>query len=254
MFAILACDRAPRGRAVRRRRAARAHCDPEIARRAARAVIAATSSPIYRRLPWSSCPRRDRPAELRRTALRPATCSLGSTSLTALLAQPTDRELEARALAHELSHRRQPRRGVDDHRWQPRACPSCAGSRSPRTGPTEGRRRPQAFPSFWLVFGLPAAVSGFFARIVSRHRELAADRGAALLTGSPAALASALRRLSEGLHAIPERDLRVVATGERARTSCRRGRNARSTLLMATHPPLEHRLRELERLEARLQA
>ena len=88
-------------------------------------------------------------------------------------------------------------------------------------------------------------------RTVSRHRELGADRGAALITGSPAAMAAALARLSDGLHAIPGRDLRVaedvlhVVPAEPASGIAR---------LWATHPPLEDRLWRLERLEARLQA
>ena len=103
------------------------------------------------------------------------------------------------------------------------------------------------------LLALPALLSVGFSRIVSRHRELAADQGAALLTGSPAALASALARLSRGLHAIPDRDLRVAAAGDvlhivPAKPADGIGR------LWATHPPLQDRIERLERLEARLQA
>ena len=104
-----------------------------------------------------------------------------------------------------------------------------------------------------IVLAVPAVISVGIARIVSRHRELAADQGAALLTGSPAALASALARLSDGLHSIPDRDLRVASVSDvlhvvPARPAHGIGR------LWATHPPLEERIERLERLEARLQA
>ena len=49
-------------------------------------------------------------------------------------------------------------------------------------------------------------------RVLSRYREFAADAGAVALTGNPAALASALMKVSEGLVAIPERDLRAAAS------------------------------------------
>jgi heat shock protein HtpX len=103
------------------------------------------------------------------------------------------------------------------------------------------------------VVAWPAFVSAGLSRIVSRYRELAADQGAALLTGSPAALASALARLSDGLHAIPEKDLRVAAAGDVLHVVP--AKPARGIArLWATHPPLAARIEQLERLEARLQA
>ena len=103
------------------------------------------------------------------------------------------------------------------------------------------------------LLALPALLSVGVARIVSRHRELTADQGAALLTGSPAALASALTRLSNGLHAIPDKDLRVAAVSDVLHVVPAKPADGISRL-WATHPPLEDRIRRLERLEARLQA
>jgi Zn-dependent protease with chaperone function len=109
-------------------------------------------------------------------------------------------------------------------------------------------------PHGWVVvMGPPALASAGLCRIVSRHRELAADRGAALLTGSPAALASALRRLSDGLHAIRDKDLRVVAASDVLHVVPARPAHGIARL-WATHPLLDDRIRRLERLEARLQA
>ena len=50
-------------------------------------------------------------------------------------------------------------------------------------------------------------------RVLSRYREFAADRAAATVTGSPAALASALEKLDDGVASVPESDLRNVDGG-----------------------------------------
>ena len=66
-----------------------------------------------------------------------------------------------------------------------------------------------------LMGGVVAAAVGRVSllgtQVLSRDRELAADAGSAALTGRPAALASALRRISGQLRLIPEEDLRVAA-------------------------------------------
>jgi heat shock protein HtpX len=85
---------------------------------------------------------------------------------------------------------------------------------------------------------------------LSRYREFAADAGAVALTGNPAALASALMKVSEGVVAVPTRDLRAVAA--RDPFHLLPVAEAKSRLL-ATHPSLEARIARLERLESRLQ-
>lgn len=121
-----------------------------------------------------------------------------------------------------------------------------------------------------LAIGLLSSIG---TRALSRYRELSADRGAAALTGRPAALASALLKVSGELGRIPARDLRVAAGrnafnllpvegrpggGHGARGPLGRvfrlGRRWPFTVLGATHPPLERRLAELERLEQRMHA
>ena len=52
------------------------------------------------------------------------------------------------------------------------------------------------------------AISFLLIRMLSRYRELAADRSGALLTGQPSALKSALVKVSEGINRIPTKDLR----------------------------------------------
>ncbi|WP_017540002.1 M48 family metalloprotease [Nocardiopsis halophila] len=68
-----------------------------------------------------------------------------------------------------------------------------------------------AIALFWTVTFVGTFVSypGLIAcSLLTRHRELAADTAAAQTTGSPSALASALSSLSEGVHSIPDKDLR----------------------------------------------
>ena len=54
------------------------------------------------------------------------------------------------------------------------------------------------------------AISFLLIRMLSRYRELAADRSGALLTGNPSALASALQKVTGDDGPIPTRDLRAA--------------------------------------------
>ncbi len=103
-----------------------------------------------------------------------------------------------------------------------------------------------------LVFAAVAAVSAavyaisfVLIRTLSRYRELAADRDGALLTGEPSALASALVKLDTKASRIPRKDLRNVQAFNAffispVRTSF--------SELFSTHPSLQRRLDQLERI------
>jgi heat shock protein HtpX len=96
------------------------------------------------------------------------------------------------------------------------------------------------------------AISFFLIQALSRYRELAADRGAAIMTGRPSALASALMKISSGMQRTPKEDLRV-AEGMNAFfifPAVGKGLGA----LFSTHPPMEKRIEALQRIEAQLQS
>jgi len=110
-------------------------------------------------------------------------------------------------------------------------------------------------PSFIVLFLVSIAVyiiSFFLMQALSRYREFAADRGAAILTSRPSALASALLKISGTMERIPQNDLRAHAEMNAFYIF---PANAKKSLfnLFSTHPPLEKRIERLERLEAQLQ-
>jgi heat shock protein HtpX len=110
-------------------------------------------------------------------------------------------------------------------------------------------------PSAMVLFLVSIAVyvvSFVLMQALSRYREYAADRGAAIITGRPSALASALVRISGGMERIPSRDLR--ATSElSAFYIFPPGAKQAIGGLFATHPPMEKRIAALQRLEMQLQ-
>ncbi len=104
-----------------------------------------------------------------------------------------------------------------------------------------------------LVSAVVYMVSFVLLQTLSRYREFAADRGAAIITGRPSALSSALLKISGTMDQIPQRDLRA-ANGELAAFYIFPPRAKQSiATLFSTHPPLEARLEALSRLEAQLQ-
>jgi len=109
-------------------------------------------------------------------------------------------------------------------------------------------------PSFLvllLVSLVVYVVSFLLMQALSRYREFAADRGAALITGRPSALASALQKISSGMAQIPQKDLR--AAGELQAFFIFPISKKGIAGLFATHPPMEKRIAALQRLEMQLQ-
>jgi heat shock protein HtpX len=87
---------------------------------------------------------------------------------------------------------------------------------------------------------------------LSRYREFSADRGAALTTGRPSALASALVKISSSMQQVPTRDLRE-AEAMNAFFIVPASVKGSVRNLFATHPPMEKRIERLQQLEAQLQ-
>ena len=111
-------------------------------------------------------------------------------------------------------------------------------------------------PSFMVVILVSVAVyivSFLLMQMLSRYREFAADRGAAVITGRPSALSSALLKISGAMERTPTQDLR--AAGELNAFFIVPASLKNSIFnLFATHPPLEKRIEALSRLEAQLQS
>jgi heat shock protein HtpX len=106
-----------------------------------------------------------------------------------------------------------------------------------------GRRDNSGGAPVWLIVLLVSiltyVLSFILIRTISRYREYSADRGAALITGAPENLMSALQKISSGIAQIPQRDLRQAEA-----------LNAFFIVpsvkeLFATHPPMEKRLARL---------
>jgi heat shock protein HtpX len=109
-------------------------------------------------------------------------------------------------------------------------------------------------PGFFVIILVSLAVyviSFFLMMALSRYREFVADRGAALITGRPSALASALRKLSSGMERLPQQDLRVA--NELSAFFIAAPTKQSIMGLFSTHPPMEKRIEALGRLEAQLQ-
>jgi heat shock protein HtpX len=95
-------------------------------------------------------------------------------------------------------------------------------------------------------------VSFFLMQALSRYREFAADRGAAVITGRPSALSSALLKISGTMERIPQTDLRAHAEMNAFYIFPASAKNSLFNLF-STHPPIEKRIAALQRLEAQLQ-
>ncbi len=103
-----------------------------------------------------------------------------------------------------------------------------------------------------LVSVVVYVISFLLLQALSRYREFAADRGAAIITGRPSALSSALMKISGSMERIPQRDLR--ASEELAAFYIFPPHAKQSLMnLFSTHPPMEKRIAALSRLEAQLQ-
>jgi heat shock protein HtpX len=103
-----------------------------------------------------------------------------------------------------------------------------------------------------LASAVVYAISFLLTRLLSRYRELSADRAGAILIGRPSLLASALVKITGDMSRIPTRDLRAAEPLNAFFFAPAVAPGFSFSSLFATHPPLRQRLEQLERLEAQL--
>jgi heat shock protein HtpX len=103
----------------------------------------------------------------------------------------------------------------------------------------------------WLIMFLVSMVTYVISYVlilmISRYREFAADRGAAVLTGAPEQLMSALQKIASQMTRIPQRDLRQVEGMNAFFIVPTNWKRSVGELFM-THPPLEKRLARLAQI------
>ena len=122
-------------------------------------------------------------------------------------------------------------------------------------GGGRGRNRDNGASAIMLVYLASLVVwviSFFLIRALSRYRELAADRGSAIVTGAPTHLASALIKISNGMARIPSQDLRSTESLNAFFIVPALAGGASIGSLFSTHPSLEKRLAQLEKIQAEL--
>jgi heat shock protein HtpX len=113
-----------------------------------------------------------------------------------------------------------------------------------------GRNRDGGAPALLIVIAVSLVtyvISYILILFLSRYREYAADRGAALITGAPEYLMSALQKIASDMTRIPQRDLRQVE-GLNAFFIIPTNVKRSAAELFMTHPPLEKRLARLAQI------
>jgi len=174
---------------------------------------------------------------------------------TGILDRLTPEELEG-VLAHELSH-------VAHRDVLVMTLASSAGivagmlTRGAQYGAIFGRGNNNngggaaGFLIALLISLVVYAISFFLTRLLSRYRELSADRAGAYLTQKPSALASALTKITGDIASIPTRDLRS-SQSMNAFFIAPAISGASMKTITSSHPSLEQRLEQLAKVSAEL--
>jgi heat shock protein HtpX len=109
--------------------------------------------------------------------------------------------------------------------------------------------------SAWIIAGIVAAIVWFIANLLmmalSRYREFAADRGSAYITKNPRALISALNKISGRMDNVPV-EAKAKVSGANAFFIIPALSGNTFMELFSTHPALEKRIANLEKVEAEL--
>jgi heat shock protein HtpX len=118
-----------------------------------------------------------------------------------------------------------------------------------------GSRDRDSGSNFIVLFLVSLAVwivSFILIRALSRYREFSADRGAAIITGQPSHLASALMKISG--FKVPTQDLRKVEGPVSALFIVPALSGSSIMNLFSTHPTMEARIAALQKIEQELEA
>ncbi|HEX5996728.1 MAG TPA: zinc metalloprotease HtpX [Jiangellales bacterium] len=170
---------------------------------------------------------------------------------TGIMQRLDDRELEG-VMAHELSH-------VAHRDVTVMTIASVVGILAgflTRMGLWGGMGRNReggaAIAVIMLVSIVVYAVSFLLTRLLSRYRELAADRAGAFLTGQPSHLANALTKITGDMQRIPTRDLRAAEPYNAFFFAPAFTNKVDLASLFSSHPPLEKRLEQLAKISREL--
>ena len=172
---------------------------------------------------------------------------------TGIMQKPDHSELEA-VLAHELTHIKNRDMMVMTIATFLSSIAQLLVRYLPFMGGGGGRGRDSG-GSFIVIFVVSLLVwilSFILIQALSRYREFAADRGAAIITGQPSSLVSALMKIS-GFR-VPTEDLRRVEGPVSALFIVPALTRSSVMNLFSTHPPLEARIEALQRIEQGLES
>jgi heat shock protein HtpX len=171
---------------------------------------------------------------------------------TGIMARLDNNELEA-VLAHELTH-------VKNRDMMVMTVATFLSSMAQIMvqwlpfigGGSRDRDSGSNFIVLFLVSLVVWIVSFILIRTLSRYREFAADRGAAIMTGQPSHLVSALKKISG--FKVPTEDLRKVEGPVSALFITPAISGSSFMRLFSTHPTLDARIAALQNIEMELEA
>jgi len=171
---------------------------------------------------------------------------------TGLLSRLNDSEVEA-VLAHELTHIKNRDMMVMTIATFLSSLAQMLVQWLPFMGGGNRDRDSGSNVALLLVVSLVVWIVSFILiRTLSRYREFAADRGAAIITGQPSHLISALTKISGSR--VPTEDLRRVEGPVSALFITPALSGSSLSKLFSTHPTLKARIDALQRIEMELEA
>jgi heat shock protein HtpX len=122
-----------------------------------------------------------------------------------------------------------------------------------RRGGSNNSQAALLIPLIMLASAVVYAISFLLIRMLSRYRELAADRSGAMLTQNPSALINALTKVSQGINRIPTQDLRTAEPLNAFFFAPAAKLNGKSLAnIFSTHPSLEKRIEQLNKIQLEL--